>query len=40
MDISVWTECVHFGVWPGVLAKAVEERGFESLFFADHLTCS
>ena len=36
MDIGIWTECVHFGIWPGALAEAVEARGFESLLFADH----
>jgi probable F420-dependent oxidoreductase len=36
MDIGVWTECVHSGIWPGALAEAVETRGFESLLFADH----
>lgn len=36
MDIGLVYFPTHYGMAPGDLARAAEERGFESLFFCDH----
>ena len=36
MDVGVFYFPVHYGIEPGELAKALEDRGFESLFLCEH----
>lgn len=36
MKVGVFYFPVHYGIGPGELAKALEDRGFESLFVCEH----
>jgi len=36
MDFGVFYFPVHYGIEPAELARTLEERGFESLFFCEH----
>ncbi len=36
MDVGVFYFPVHYGIEPAELARTLEERGFESLFFCEH----
>src|SRR5215831_16277990 len=36
MDFGVFYFPVHYGIEPAELARALEDRGFESLFFCEH----
>jgi probable F420-dependent oxidoreductase len=36
MDVGVFYFPVHYGIEPGELARALEDRGFESLFLCEH----